>query len=95
MEAMIMGVPVVATQGGGVPELIEDKIEGLLVPSRDPKLLSQAIMQYLENPELAISISKAGQEKILCSFQSNKSAKIIFDRVKGVDERNVNVQVDA
>jgi len=43
MEAMSMGLPVVASRVGGIPEIVEDKVSGLLVPAGDPQALAAAI----------------------------------------------------
>jgi glycosyltransferase involved in cell wall biosynthesis len=46
---MSTGVPVVATPVGGIPEVIRDKVNGLLVPSQNPDALGEAILETLSN----------------------------------------------
>jgi glycosyltransferase involved in cell wall biosynthesis len=67
-EGMIAGKPVVATNGGGVPEIIKDGISGLLVPMDDAPALATAILWLMENPEQAQEIAKAGRQRILDHF---------------------------
>jgi L-malate glycosyltransferase len=52
MDAQAMGVPVVATRAGGIPEIVRDGVTGLTVPPRDPGLLARAILRMLEDDEL-------------------------------------------
>ena len=52
IEAMTNGVPVVATSVGGVPELVEDGVSGLLVPAGDPAVLARALARPLEDRAL-------------------------------------------
>ena len=51
LECMTTGTPVVATNVGGLPELVEDDRTGLLVPPRDPAALARAINALLADPE--------------------------------------------
>jgi len=67
-EGMIAGKPVVATNGGGVPEIIEDGISGMLVPMDDAPALAAAILWLMENPEKAQEIANAGRQRILNHF---------------------------
>lgn len=50
LEAQAAKLPVIATNVGGIPEIIKNKVNGMLVESSDPQILSGAIMQVLENP---------------------------------------------
>ena len=50
LEGMSRGVPVVATGVGGIPEVLKDRVNGLLVPSEDPISLAAAIVESLSNP---------------------------------------------
>ncbi len=58
IEAMAMGKPVVATSTGGVPEIVEDGRDGLLIPPRDEKALGEAIVRLLKNTSLRTTLSK-------------------------------------
>jgi hypothetical protein len=53
---------------GGIPEIIEDDVNGLLVPPRDPQALAQAILRLLQDPELAQRLARAGQEHVRMQF---------------------------
>jgi glycosyltransferase involved in cell wall biosynthesis len=61
LESMAAGVPVVATNVGGVPELIENGVNGLLVPPHDPRALSAAICRLLADPALAAGMATAAK----------------------------------
>jgi glycogen(starch) synthase len=50
LEAMACGTPVVATRTGGVPEIVEDGVTGILVPSQDPVRLGDAISEIVLDP---------------------------------------------
>lgn len=52
LDAQALGVPVVATNTGGIPDVVEDGASGLLVPPRDPQALEAAIMRMLADAEL-------------------------------------------
>ena len=52
IEAMSAGIPVIGTNAGGVPEIIEDNISGLLFPADDARALADRIQNYINNPEL-------------------------------------------
>ncbi|MDX1904075.1 MAG: glycosyltransferase family 4 protein, partial [Thermonemataceae bacterium] len=53
IEAMLMQKAVIGTQGGGTPEQVAQEQRGLLVPIRSPKAIAEAIVRYVESPELA------------------------------------------
>lgn len=64
MEAAACGVPAVATAVGGIPELVEDGVTGLLVPVGDTQALAAALEQLLRNPELAARMGVAARRRV-------------------------------
>jgi glycosyltransferase involved in cell wall biosynthesis len=61
VTAMALGVPIVATRVGGVPEVVEDGRQGLLVPAADADALGQAVTAVLAQPEYAAALGAAGR----------------------------------
>ncbi len=68
MEAAACGVPVVATRVGGVAELVEDGVTGLLVPSRDPIALAGALERLLRDPARAREMGDAARRRAIERF---------------------------
>ena len=64
LEAMALSRPVVASNVGGIPEMIEDGVTGLLVPPRDADALSRAIVRLLKNHSLADTLGRAGHDMV-------------------------------
>jgi glycosyltransferase involved in cell wall biosynthesis len=63
LEAMAAGVPVVATRVGGVPDLLDDGVEGLLVPARQPEAAAAAVGRILADSKLARTMGEAGRTR--------------------------------
>ncbi|HEY3283975.1 MAG TPA: glycosyltransferase [Armatimonadota bacterium] len=68
MEAMAAGLPCVATQVSGVPELIPDARHGLLVPPGDSEHLAMAVVQLLGEPSLRRELGEAGRRRMARDF---------------------------
>jgi len=64
LEAMASGVPLVAPRVGGVPEVVADGVEGLLVPPGDSDSLAQAITSLLREPSLGQKLAKKALHKV-------------------------------
>ena len=64
MEAMAMGVPVIGTRVGGIPEVIEDGVNGRLVDSEDSPALSATILELLSDPETCQGQIREGMRSI-------------------------------
>lgn len=74
-EAMVAGRPVIATAVGGVPELVEDGVTGLLVPPKNTQALAEAILQLVGNSTLREEMGREGQRKALERFDINQIAR--------------------
>ena len=68
VEAMALGVPVVATRSGGPEEIIEHGRTGHLVPTNSPESIAQAVTSLLANDELHRAISEAGKASVAAKF---------------------------
>jgi glycosyltransferase involved in cell wall biosynthesis len=68
MEAMAMEIPCVTTFIAGIPELIRDNIDGLLVAASDEFALAQAIERLIDDPELRCSLGRAGRQRVIEKF---------------------------
>lgn len=73
VETMAMGIPVVATPISGIPELIEDRVDGLLVPQQNAAALADALAELLANPALRQQLGEAARAKVCRLFDSTKT----------------------
>ena len=64
-EAMAIGLPVVSSYHGGIPELVEDGKSGFLVPEKDAAALADKLGYLIEHPELWSAMGKVGREFVL------------------------------
>ena len=86
VEGMIMEKPVIATRGGGTTEIIDNNVNGVLIPMNNPEVLAKAVNQLLRNPDEAKRIARAGYKKALAEFgQGNmiRSIKNLIKRLEG------------
>lgn len=74
VEAMLVGVPVVASRVGGVPTLLKDRVEGLLVPSGDVAALAGAIRRLIDDRELAVEF---GANARLSALRRNDPVSVV------------------
>jgi glycosyltransferase involved in cell wall biosynthesis len=74
-EAMGCEVPVVATDAGGLPEVVEHGVTGLVVPRGDSTALAGAIGSLLEDPALRLRMGQAGRERALKHFDWDRTAE--------------------
>ncbi len=68
MEAMVMGVPVVAASVSGIPELIEDGVSGIMVPERDPQAYAAAVRRVVREPGVASQFREKARKRIQEKF---------------------------
>lgn len=97
LEAMALGTPCISTNVTGIPEAIEDRETGLLVPQLDPIALAQAIEELLLDPDLRVQLAVKARKLIVEKFDIHHNSvhirqvfraattKNLIDPVMGVD----------
>ncbi|HUP17836.1 MAG TPA: GNAT family N-acetyltransferase [Acidimicrobiia bacterium] len=84
MEAAASGLPVVATDIRGCREVVEDGVNGLLVPVRDPASLTKAIQRIGDDPELRARMGTAGDERARRLFDESAIVETVLDTYRQV-----------
>ncbi len=92
-EAMVAGVPVVATQAGAFPELVEDGKTGILVKRSDADALARAIIQLLANEQQRKSMAQAGCEKAVELFSFEKVADDLLCQYESLSHQEVKAKL--
>ena len=93
VEAQSQGLACLSTRVAGVPELIEDGINGRLVPSDDPAALAAALIDLIRDPDLRRAYGRAGQGRVARLFDSTASLDILaafFHDSTGQDPRQTS-----
>jgi glycosyltransferase involved in cell wall biosynthesis len=75
LEACAAGVPVVATAVGGTPEVIEDGVNGYLVPPGDPRALAARLLAVLRSPDCGRALGQRGRQRVLDEFTFEAQAE--------------------
>ncbi len=85
-EALAFAKPVVACNSGGVPELIENGVTGVLVPPKNPDELARAVVYLLQNKEIADSIGQRGRQHIKEYFTQER----LIEEIEGIYMTHIN-----
>jgi colanic acid/amylovoran biosynthesis glycosyltransferase len=72
-----MELPCIATWVTGIPELIDNGVDGLLVPPADPAALADAVERLIKDPELARRIGAAARAKIVSTYDLGRNAEAL------------------
>jgi len=75
LEAMATGLPVFATEHGGIPEAIENGVSGLLVPERDDEALARAMLNAVQDPGLLSRIGPMGADAVRKKFDRQQQVQ--------------------
>lgn len=89
-EAMALGLPVIATRHGGIPELIEDGVSGVLVPERDSAALAERLIEIIDHPERWARMREAARRRIEAEYdieRLNDELVALYQSVRGVGNR--------
>ncbi len=84
LEAMAVGIPVIGSNTGGIPDIIKDNVNGLLVKPGDPEDLAKAIINIFENETLADDFRKAGRKTIEEKFSWEIIADSFIEVYRGI-----------
>ncbi len=76
MEAMALGKPVIATRVGGIPDILTDGENGLLVPPGDALALRQAMQRLVDDPQLCAQMGAAALERVAAFQAQNVVSRI-------------------
>lgn len=89
VEAMAMEIPVIASDVGGLPEVIDDGNTGILVPSANPKALANAIKYIINNPKLRLKMGIDGNKRVQKMFDVKKSISITEKIIWGMVNNDI------
>ena len=84
IEAMACGLPVIATRGGGIPEIVEDAKTGILVQRGDAGSLAKALVLLIRNPSLRASIGSAGRQRVFERFTWDRISEDLVSIYSGL-----------
>jgi colanic acid/amylovoran biosynthesis glycosyltransferase len=82
MEAMAMEIPCIATRVDGVPELIRDGVNGILVPPADPEALAEAIARLIDDPALRRRLGIAAREEVLATYNLDRNTAVLLENFR-------------
>lgn len=88
-EAMLLGVPIVASYVGGIPSLLQDGVEGFLYPADDVTYLAASVCQIFENEDTAKELSVAARRRALKTHDPQKNTEDTFFIYKELYEKKV------
>ncbi len=74
LDAQALGLPIVACESGGIPEIIKNEESGLLVPPRNPKALADGLLRLIDNNALREKLGKNAQQRVK-AFDINLTVK--------------------
>ena len=79
LEAMAVGVPVVATAVGGIPEVVEDSVSGLLIQPGDPEAIAASLTRLASDPGLRARLAHEASEVVRHRFSQQRMAEATVD----------------
>lgn len=88
MEAMAAGKPVVASAIAGIPELVRDEVNGLLVDGAYPQRIEAAIRRLVEEPDLRQRLGEAGRQTVRQRFDIRQNSQSLIELLDSVEQSN-------
>jgi glycosyltransferase involved in cell wall biosynthesis len=90
VESMAVGVSVVCTTISGIPELVEDGVQGFLVPPGNPKEMADALERILRDPQLMRAMGRAGRRTVERTFDASKNIEEVGLWMRRAIDRGTN-----
>lgn len=90
-EAMASGLPVVVTDVGGNPSLVDDTVNGLLVKPQQPRPMADAVLSLLDDEEKLARFGEAAVEKVKRAYSVQSMAKQYSDIYRGILRRKGHI----
>ncbi len=79
MESLTHRVPVIATDVSGIPEVIENRVTGLLIPERDSAAIADAVRTMIADRDSAIAMAERGRSKVQEQFDPDKNHRKVLE----------------
>jgi L-malate glycosyltransferase len=79
VEAMAMGVPVIATDVGGPAEILDEGVDGLLLPPRQPEVWAEAVRDLSARPEDMLAMGRRGRERAIARFSVRRHVEAVLE----------------
>jgi glycosyltransferase involved in cell wall biosynthesis len=89
VEAAACSIPVVATRVGGLPEVVEDGITGLLVPPADIEKTADALISLIKSEELRSKMGSNGRNKVLIQYDWKNNLKSMIDLYRSLSKHHL------
>jgi glycosyltransferase involved in cell wall biosynthesis len=87
LEAMATGLPVVASNGGSLPEIVQDGSTGLLVRAGDKKHWAEVLRWALSNPEAMAEMGRRARREFECNYTAEGGYRLLIDLYEGTLKR--------
>ncbi len=79
LEAMQHSLPIVSTDEGGIPDIIDNGQTGIIVPSKNPEILSEALARLIDSPEWSNTLGRNGERKYNSNYTLRNFERNILD----------------
>ena len=90
VEAMAVGLPVVTTDVGSLPEIVEHSVNGIVISERNPDGLSKALLQLIDEPSLRDKLGRQARQLIVSDFDTAVCANVLSSLMsKAINNRRL------
>lgn len=85
LEAMQHALPIIATPVGAIPDIVEDGVNGILVPERNSEGLADVMRWLMDAPELAQQMGQRGKENYLANYTSERFEQRLIEIINTIN----------